>query len=63
MTIKVAITPTKVALATESQVTAFALQDMIVQKIDKNTTPVPDAAVYLTISANAILHSATTPIW
>ena len=50
------ITPTEATHATETQVTALALQDLIVQQIDKNATPVPDAAVYHTISANAILH-------
>ena len=55
-TIEAAITPTKVARATETQVTALALQDLIVQQIDKNANPVPDAAVCHTISASAILH-------
>ena len=62
MTIEVAITPTEVAHAIETQVTALALKDLIVQQIDKHTTSVPDAAVYHTISASPILHSAMTPI-
>ncbi len=55
-TIEAAITPTKVARATETQVTALALQDLIVQQIDENANPVLNAAVYHTISATAILH-------
>ena len=54
--IKAVITPTKATHAIETQVTALALQDLIVQQIDKNTTPVPDAAVYHTISVDSILH-------
>ena len=56
MIIEAVITPTKATHATETQVTALALQDLIVQQIDENATPVPDAAVYHTISASAILH-------
>lgn len=56
MTIEAATTPTEVARATETQVTALALQDLIVQQIDENATLVPDVAVYHTISASAILH-------
>ncbi len=56
MRIEAVITPTEVARATETQVTALALQDLIVQQIDKNATLVPDAAVYYTISASAIFH-------
>ncbi len=56
MTIEAAITPTKVARATETQVTALALQDLIVEQINKNATHLPDAAVYHKISASAILH-------
>ena len=55
-TIEAAITPTKVARGIESQVTVLALQDLIVQQIEGNANPVPDAAVYHTISASAILH-------
>ncbi len=55
-TIEAAITPTKVARGIKTQVTAFALQDLIVQQIDENANPVPDAAVHHTISARAILH-------
>ena len=55
-TIKAAITPTKVDRMTENQVTALVLQDLIVQKIDKNPTPILDSAVYHTISASAISH-------
>ena len=55
-TIEAAITLTKVARATETQVTSFALQDLIVQQMDKNATSVPDAADCHTISATAILH-------
>ena len=62
MTIEVAITTTEVANATETQVTVLAFQNLIVQQIGKNTTSVLDVAVYHTISASAILHSATTPI-
>ncbi len=54
-TIEAVIAPTKVARKTETQVTALALQDLIVQKKDKNPTPIPDAAVYHTISATAIV--------
>ncbi len=54
--IEAAITPTKVACVTETQVTALDLQDLIVQQINKNATLIPDAAVYHTISASAILH-------
>ncbi len=61
-TIEAAITPTKVARMTETQVTALALPDLIVQQTDKNSTLVPDAEVYHTISASAILHLARTPI-
>ena len=56
MSIEAAITPTKATHATETQVTALALQDLIVQQINENATPVPDAAVYYTILVNAILH-------
>ena len=55
-TIEAAITLTKVACATDTQVTALALQDLIVQQIDKNATLVQDAAVHHTILASAILH-------
>ena len=55
-TIEAAITPTKVARATETQVTALALQDLIVRQIDENANPVLDGAVCHTISASAILH-------
>ncbi len=55
-TIEAAISPTKVARAIETQVTSLALQDLIVQQIDKNANPVPDAAVCNTISASAIVH-------
>ncbi len=63
MTIEAAITPTEVACATETQVTALTLQDLIVQQMDKNATPVPDAAVYHTISANTTLQKASTLTW
>ena len=56
MRIKAAITSTKVACITKTQITALALQDPIVQHINKNATFVPDAAVYHIISANAIFH-------
>ncbi len=56
MIIRAAITPTEVARATETQVTALDLKDLIVQQINKNATPVADAAVYHTVSAIAILH-------
>ena len=55
-TIEATITLTKVARVTETQVTALVLQDLIVQQIDENATLVPDATVYHTISASAILH-------
>ncbi len=55
-TIEAVITATKVARGIETQVTALAPQDLIVQQIDGNVNPVPDAAVYHTISASAILH-------
>ncbi len=56
MTIEATITPTKVVRATETQVTALAFQDLIVQQIDKNANPVSDTVVCNTISASAILH-------
>ena len=55
-TIEAARTLTKVARGIETQVTALALKNLIVQQINKNANPVPDAAVYHTISANAVLH-------
>ncbi len=55
-TIEAAITPTKVARGIETQVTALALQDLIVQQMDGNADPVPDAAVHHTISPSGILH-------
>ncbi len=61
-TIEAAITPTKVAPPTETQVITLALQDLIVQQIDENANLVPDAAVYHTISASAILYYARTLI-
>ncbi len=61
-TIKAAITPTKVARGIETQVTALALQEMIVQQIDGNMNLLPDVAVHHTISASAIFHLARTLI-
>ena len=55
-TIEAAITQTKVADGTETQVTALALQFLIVQQIDKNATLIPDTTVHHTISASVILH-------
>ncbi len=54
-TIEAEINQTEVARATETQVTAFALQDLIIQQKDENATPIPDAAVYHTILTIAIL--------
>ncbi len=53
--IEAAITPTKLARSPKTQVTALALQDLIVQQIDKTAIPIMDAAVYHKISASAIL--------
>ena len=55
-TIEAAITPTKAACAIETQVTALALLDLIVEQIDNNAILVSDTAVYHTISASAILY-------
>ena len=54
-TIEVAITSTEVAYATETLVIALAPHNLIVQQIDENATLVPDATVYYTTSASAIL--------
>ncbi len=62
MIINAEITPTKVACATETNGTGLALQDLIVQLIDKNMTLLMGAAVYHPISVSAILQKARTPI-
>lgn len=56
MTIETVITLTKVAYAIETQVIALALQDLIVQQIEKNAIHIPNVVLYHIISINAILH-------
>ena len=63
MTIEAVITPTEVARARETQITALTFHDMIVQQMDKNPTSIPDAAVDHMISAFAIFHYTRCPIW
>ena len=47
--IEAVITPTEATHATNTQITALALQDLIVQQINDNAIPVPDVVVYHTI--------------